>query len=177
MPIWGSVGGPVDRERAGLPPFRVPTLPFSRHSPLYLSSSHRFIGPSVHLEFSILDLRLRQSEIGDIACRSSLATRHCLCDRAIGSSGHCGFSNAARPCFRPWTSSRHSSLFTRHCSPACASLWMTNSSVLRQEYRDKPLFFSDSPRKCDKSFVFNQPSRTLLLPFCFQQLIQSDLYL
>jgi len=29
-----GVGGPVDREHTGLPPFRTPILPFSRHSTL-----------------------------------------------------------------------------------------------------------------------------------------------
>ena len=53
-----SVGGPVDRERAGLPPVRVPTLPFSRHSSLVTALS------ICDLRFAICDPAPRTPDIG-----------------------------------------------------------------------------------------------------------------
>ena len=49
--------------------------------------------PLSHFGFKILDFRLRQSEIGNLAYHSSLATCHCFCDLVIWNMRFeiCGF--------------------------------------------------------------------------------------
>ncbi len=41
--MWGSARGPVDGERIEVPPFRVPALSLSRHSPLVTALAIWFI--------------------------------------------------------------------------------------------------------------------------------------